>query len=214
MRAPEADHGQMKMRREKMLSTAYRLFSEKGITAVRLTDIAEEAGCGKRTLLHYFDSKAGLVMAVTVWKWTAYFEENRKRRPKVDFEGMTAKEVFEFYLDSFLELYRGHKDLLCFNQLFNVYIRAEEFDDRSMQPYANVIDGLEKQFHIIYEKGVQDHTIRTDIPEKKMFSTTLHLMLAAVTRYAVGLVYQPDEGFDDIAQLEVLKEALLQKYKA
>ena len=89
MRAPEADHGQMKMRREKMLSTAYRLFSEKGITAVRLTDIAEEAGCGKRTLLHYFDSKAGLVMAVTVWKWTAYFEENRKRRPKVDFEGLS-----------------------------------------------------------------------------------------------------------------------------
>ena len=77
-----------------------------------------------------------------------------------------------------------------------------------------MIDGLEKQFHIIYDKGVQDHTIRTDIPEKKMFSTTLHLMLAAVTRYAVGLVYQPDEGFDDIAELEVLKEALLQKYKA
>ena len=31
-----------------------------------------------------------------------------------------------------------------------------------------------------------------------MFLATLHLMLAAVTRYAVGLLYQPENVFDDL----------------
>ena len=37
-------------------------------------------------------------------------------------------------------------------------------------------------------------------------------MLAVVTRYAVGLVYQPERGFDDIKELEIQKEMLLLKY--
>ena len=46
-----------------------------------------------------------------------------------------------------------------------------------------------------------------------MFSTTLHLMLAAVTRYAVGLVYIPENGLDAEKELEKLKEALLMRYR-
>ena len=46
-----------------------------------------------------------------------------------------------------------------------------------------------------------------------MFSTTLHLMLAAVTRYAIGLVYIPENGFDAEKELEKLKEAMLLRYK-
>ena len=66
---------------------------------------------------------------------------------------------------------------------------------------------------MVYERAEQDHTIRTDEPEEEMFSTTLHLMLAAVTRYAVGLVYIPESGFDAEKELEKLKEAMLLRYK-
>ena len=43
-----------------------------------------------------------------------------------------------------------------------------------------------------------------------MFSVTLHLMLATVTRYAVGLAYNEDT--DAEAELELLKEMLLSKF--
>ena len=39
------------------------------------------------------------------------------------------------------------------------------------------------------------------------------MMLAAVTRYAIGLVYIPEGGFDAVKELEKLKEALLMRYK-
>ena len=39
-------------------------------------------------------------------------------------------------------------------------------------------------------------------------------MLAAVTRYAVGLVYIPASGLDAENELEKLKEALIMRYKS
>ena len=35
---------------------------------------------------------------------------------------------------------------------------------------------------------------------------------AAVTRYAVGLVYEPESGFDDERELAILREMLLSRY--
>ena len=38
-------------------------------------------------------------------------------------------------------------------------------------------------------------------------------MLAAATRYAVGLVYIPDKGFDPMEELLFQKDLFLMKYK-
>ncbi len=65
-------------------------------------------------------------------------------------------------------------------------------------------------FHMICDRAERDHSLRTDIPER--LSTTLHRMLAAVTRYAVGLVYRPEGGFDEMRELETLREMLIMRY--
>ena len=163
-------------------------------------------------MYRYFDKKPGFVVAVATWKWEQFREENKKRRPSADFEGMSAAEIFGFYLDSFLELYRNHKDLLRFNQFFNVYMLSEHIDAGTLQPYQEMIEHLKERFHIMYARAEQDHTIRTDEPEDKMFSKTLHLMLASATRYAVGLVYTPEGEFDPEDELLFLKNVLMEKY--
>ena len=202
----------MEIKRNNFLKTGFRLFSEKSIETVTLTQVAEAAGYGQTTMYRYFDKKPGFVVAVATWKWEQFQEENKKRRPSVDFEGMTAAEVFGFYLDSFLELYRNHKDLLRFNQFFNVYMLSEHIDSGTLQPYQEMIQHLRERFHIMYARAEQDHTIRTDEPEDKMFSKTLHLMLASATRYAVGLVYTPEGEFDPEDELLFLKNVLMEKY--
>lgn len=113
---------------------------------------------------------------------------------------------------SFLELYRKHKALLRFNQLFNIYIRAENIDTGTVDAYRGLMQPIVEYFHVIYEKAKQDGTVRTDVSETEILSTTIHLMLAAVTRYAVGLVYQPERGFDAQKELGALKELLFSKY--
>ncbi len=200
------------IKRRNFLEIGFRLFSEKSIEEVTLNDIGKESPYGVATLYRYFNKKTGFVVAVAAWKWEEFREENTKRRPKVDFEGMTALQMFDFYLDSFLELYKNHRDLIRFNHFFGTYIQSENIDAETIRPYQDIIKELERRFHDIYLKAEKDKTLRTDLPEQAIFSTTLHLMFSSVTRYAVGLFYIPEKGFDAIEELQTLKEMLITRY--
>lgn len=91
-----------------------------------------------------------------------------------------------------------------------VYVANEKVSPQQMRPFTEVTEKLAERFHRIYDKARTDGTLRTDVPENEVFSGTLHLMLAAVTRYAVGLVY--DSGVDPEKELTMLKEMLLDRY--
>ena len=204
---------QIEARRIELLEKGFDLFSSRGIESVTMHDVAEYVGCGIASLYRYFDKKPGYVVAVATWKWEQFLEENRKRREASGFDEFTAVQIFEFYLDSFLEMYRNYKELLRFNQFFNLYVKSADIDADTLKPYRIAIEELKDQFDDLYRRAEQDKTLRTDIPIEEMFSTTLHLMLAAVTRYAVGLVYVPEAGTDTEAELSVLKEMLLDRFR-
>ena len=199
-------------RRKELLEKGYELFSSKSIEAISMRDVADAVGCGSASVYRYYGSKPDFVVAVATWKWEQFQKENQKRMPRANFEGMTAAEIFEFYLDSFLVLYRDYRNLLRFNQFFNVYVQSEHIDTGTLSPYRDMIGRLRERFHDMYLKAEQDKTIRTDEPEEEMFSKTLHLMLAAVTRYAVGLVYIPESGFDVVKELMTQRNMLYKEY--
>jgi len=193
-------------KRKELVDIAYRLFCERGIENVTLQEISDNSETGIATLYRYFKNKITLIVEAAACKWNDFLEENSHRQPD-DFDNMTAAEIFDYYLDSFIEAYRKHADLLRFNQYFNVYINNKNIDPAVMEPYRNVTLWLKDYFHNMYEKGISDHTIKCDVPEEEMFSVTLHLMLSAVTRYAMGLAYTPP-GFDAEYELNKQKEAL------
>lgn len=198
--------------RNDLLEKSYELFTKKNIETVSMIEIAKECGYGTTTLYRYYSTKPKLVVAAAARKWEQFESEIWERRDRMEKDReMTSAEEFEYYLDSFLELYREHRDLLRFNQFFNIYIQSEKIESDAMGPYQELLSRSKREFHSIYAKALADHGIRTDISEGEMFSTTLHLMLAAVTRYAVGLAYRP-EGFDDMKELTAQKEMLLARY--
>ena len=115
-------------------------------------------------------------------------------------------------LDAFIDLYRHHKDILRFNQFFNVYVQNENIPEEQMKSYLDMIDMLKNRFHDVYEKGLRDRTLNTDYSEQSIFSSTMHIMLAAVTRYAVGLVYVMEDAPEPESELLLLKEMLMDKF--
>ena len=212
MRNQEKDAAEQAKRRQSFLEQGFALFSSRNIESVTLQDVARASGYGIATLYRYFNTKAGFCVAIAEWKWGEFFEENRKRRPGDNFRGGTAADMFAFYLDSFLEIYRNNKALLRFNQLFNIYLQAEDTEAGTLEAYRSLMKPITDFFHGMYERAGQDGSVRTDISETEMLSATIHLMLAAVTRYAVGLVYQPAEGFDDMQELKTLRDMLFMRY--
>lgn len=110
--------------RNTFLEKSYELFSTKTIEAVTMSEIASVCGYNDMTLYRYFPSEPILVVAVATWIWDKTIKANRERKPSRDFDGMTAAEILDFYLESFIELYRNKRDLLRFNLFFNIYIQS------------------------------------------------------------------------------------------
>lgn len=208
---PKKDAIQKATNRQKLLEAGYCLFTERTIDGVSLEMVAKAAGIGVATLYRYFGNKTDLAIAVSVWKWDEYLEQVR-RRPEVNKREMSGIENFTVYLDSFLNLYRDYPDLLRYNQFFNVYLQRAGADKVRMAPYERVIGGFAELFRVIWEKGEKDGTLRTEIPWQQAFSATIHMMLAAVTRYAVGLAYQPEEGAKPEEELALLRDMMLRQY--
>lgn len=213
MRDKELDAARMAIKREQILTESFRLFSERGIAGVTMSEIAKSSDVGRATLFRYFGSKQVLVIEVATWVWRQYNEDYGNRIKAAGLNNISAVEEFELFLNSFLDLYRSHRDLLRFNQYFNIYIKSAGVSLDQMDPYMKMIGGVAAWFHSIYEKAESDGTLRTDVAEKKMFASAIHIMMAVVTRYAVGLIYVPDEEAGPEQELVMVKEMLLGKYR-
>lgn len=212
MRDKEKDAAMMAEKRRNMIQIAYGLFSESGIDAVSMADIARATGYGNTTLHRYFSNKPALVVAVATWKWEEYTWKLFSARDIDSWDGHTAAEQFKYFLDAFIDLYNNHRDVLRFNQFFNIYMGSVGDRDDLLDPYRDMIASLYSRFTRMYKKARKDGTLKTDVSEKQMFSSTLHLMLAAVTRFAVGLLYRPDEGPTPEEELLLLRDMLIKQY--
>ena len=204
---PKQDALQKEETNRRILDAGFCIFSEMSIDKVSMANVANKAGIGIATLYRYYRTKPELVVAVGTHVWSNFI---RNYTPIRNDDKITAVEELEFFLDSFLELYKNHKKLLCFNQFFNIYIRNEAVPPKALNSYNEMVDKLAIRFHRIYVKGENDKTLCTEMSEKAMFLSIVHLMLAAVTRYAIGLVYEKDS--ESYNELILLKNMIMREF--
>ncbi len=212
MRNLEKDEIEMTARREAMIEKGFQLFAQMGIEAVGMQEVANACGLGIATLYRYYKTKLALVLDIGVKKWEEYTEYILAFRKVRGADAMTAAEELEFYLDFYIELYQNHKNLLRFNQNFNSFVLHEGATKEQLAPYAASIGMFGKLFHGVYEKGKRDGTIRTDMPEDKMFAATAHIMMAVGVRYAQGLLYSADNEADRTEEYTLLKRMILREF--
>lgn len=212
MRNKQKDAVEMSAKRRRMMENGFRMFAENGIESVNLPDIAIASGVGRATIFRYFPSKLDLVIAIGTWKWEEYITERSEKASQEKLSKLSAAEHLAFYLDSFLDLYRNHPDILRFNQYFNIYVQGKKVTPEQIKPYMDMIRSLLDGFHDVCRKAREDHTVRTDIPEEVMLSSTFHIMLAAVTRYAIGLFTFPGSPDNHDQELIMLRDLLLKEY--
>src|ERR687895_1242404 len=90
--------------RERVLDTAYELFSRRGIRAVGIDEVVVRAGVAKATLYRHFPSKDDLVLAFLERReerWTRDWVEAEARR-----RGETPEEQLLAIFDAFDEWFR------------------------------------------------------------------------------------------------------------
>ncbi len=199
-------------KRQRIMEVAYRLFCDRGIVPVTMPEVAKESDVARATLFRYFPTKVDLVVAVNIWKWEEYIELSESFVPDGALERMTGAEYMRFYHDAFITIYRKYPDILRFNYDLNSYLWREQLSTGLISPYLSMFGVLKDKFHDLYERGIRDGTINGTVTEETMFSVTFHIMLAAVTRYAMGLIYAPEKEREPESDLVMLRNAMLREF--
>lgn len=212
MRNREKDELEMSERRNTILREGFRLFESKGIETTGMQEIADACHLGIATLYRYYRNKLDLVIDIGTRQWEEYSVHISNTRAQQNVDQMTAAKELEFYLDFYIDLYRNHKDLLRFNNNFNSYVMHEGATAEQLKPYLTAIGSISIFFHSLYEKGKKDGTIRTDMPEEKMFASTVHIMLAVAVRFAQGLLYSAKTETDRTEEFNLLKYMILKAF--
>ena len=207
----EKDAVEMAAKNQRILEKGFEIFAKTGIEKVAMKDVAKAAGIGIASLYRYYSTKQELVLAIGIWAWQQYVAEELGNLSEVTEQTKTGAERVEYFLDAFLDLYQNHQDLLRFNQFFNVYLKSEPIPREKLRPYNVFIGKLEERFALSCRAGQEDGTLRKDYSPEEIFSTMIHLMLAGVTRYAVGLVYS-NRATDAEKELEALKNMLMARF--
>jgi AcrR family transcriptional regulator len=111
--------------RERILETAYELFSRRGIRAVGTEEIIERAGVARSTLYRHFRAKEDLVLAFLQrreQRWTREFVEAEARR-----RGSTPREQLLAIFEVFDEWF--HRDDFEGCSFINILLEVGDRDD-------------------------------------------------------------------------------------
>lgn len=194
---------------EKIINTAFRIFVEKKIEPVSITEIAEKAGVGRATVFRYYPTKVDLAIAVCSAKWKEYLDELDAKRPIASVKDIPAIDRLIFTLDSYIDMYQNHKDLLQYNDNFNNYITHQTVRQEELANFHASLNSVNTRLHMMYAKAKEDKTFRTDIPEEQFMRVTVHTMMAACTHYAGGFIWGATDNKDYTGDLLLLKEMIL-----
>lgn len=128
--------------RERLLRTAYELFTQEGFTAVGVDRIVAEAGVAKTSLYRYFRSKDDLVVAVlerheALWTVGLLEAESARRAPKPeDRLDALVDVVHEWLRDD------GYAGCLFINSVLEVHDRSPAIRAASLAALARVYEVL------------------------------------------------------------------------
>ncbi len=143
-------------RKEELIDAAERLFSEKGFNETSVDDICDDVGVAHGLFYYYFDSKEGVIEAIT-GRMIAELESSLVEI--VEDTEMRGDEKFKRFLDLSLQRRKERPYLLSFSS-----------KKESPKLYYNLFDEtvqmLTPYLTKIVEQGIDEGIFHTDFPEQ------------------------------------------------
>jgi AcrR family transcriptional regulator len=146
-----------------ILATAKRLFLERGIEDVTMTDIAKGCSLGVATLYRYFRVKRRLVIqtAVLIWKdIDEEFAEISRENSHQKRDGITS---LRHLVNHFYDLFKRDKSFFLFVRDFDAYAAKESLLPAELSEYDQIFLHIKDLFVECAKIGRKDGTIRQDI---------------------------------------------------
>jgi AcrR family transcriptional regulator len=182
--------------RQRILDTAYELFSRRGIRAVGIDEVIARANVAKATLYRHFRSKDDLVLAFLEQRertWTRDFVEAEARR-----RGATAEDRLLAIFDVFDEWF--HRDDFEGCSFINVLCEINDRDARVSRATAAHLANI----RTVVSTFARDAGLR----DPEAFAYSWHILMK-------GSIVQAGEGDLEAARrAKAMARLLIEQYRA
>jgi len=181
--------------RERILDTAYELFSHRGIHEVGVDEVVERAGVAKATLYNHFRSKDDLVLAFLEQReqiWTYGWVEREARR-----RGATPEEQLLAIFDLFDEWFYGDDFEGC--SFVNTLLEFRDLEHPVGRASADYLENI--------RSVVRNLALAAGLRDPDDFALSWHILMK-------GSIVQAGEGDRDAAKrAQTLGNLLIEQHR-
>jgi AcrR family transcriptional regulator len=189
------DHAPSSPARQRILDTAYELFSHRGIRAVGVEEVISRADVAKATLYRHFPSKDDLVLAFLEQRedlWTRQLVEAGARE-----RGRNAEERLLAIFDVFHDWFQQDDFEGC--SFINVLLETADRDHPVGKASAQYLENIRAIVRTLAEEA--------DLRDPKAFALSWHLLMK-------GAIVQAAEGDRQAAQrAKTIARLLLEQHR-
>ncbi len=189
-----------------ILQEATKLFLEKSISNVTMSDISSYIGIGEATLYRYFGKKQNLVMKVA-----ENLSKNILDKYFIFDENKSGYENIKDFYKAYLKIYQSDKEYYSFVYSLDAYIHNEM--GINLETYNDNVNLFKDVFYKCFEKGIKDNSIKDDISLDIYYRTTTIALLSFCKKLAVENILQEDETSSKEEEIEALIELFLFRIK-
>ena len=199
-------------RMERILLSAFSLFSHNGFETIAMTDIAKDAEIGVASLYRYFATKDEIAIRTAIWSWE---KQKQLILPILDDSGYYKKngldqlaEIFEL----FCKLYQSVPDFFRYIYFFDAYIVCQKIEAERLIPYQEVIQSVQSIINDAIHKGIEDSSISSKFKgkEKQLYYSLMHTFFSASQKLSLSAkMLKMDETNNDVQQLQLLSNVLI-----
>lgn len=173
------------------VGVAADLFLEKGIDAVKMTDIAENSGIGVASLYRYFETKTEIIIRAGSILWKRVNKDFLEYTAKC--EGKTGMEILVYDLNYFLNLYVNHRSFIKFLDDFDRIMLSEKVQKERLKDYESSVVNFYIPLSEACEKGKADGTIRKDASVADVYFSVTHSLMAVCQKFIRGEILPGDD---------------------
>jgi len=186
------------------VKVASGLFLERGIDAVKMTDIAENCGIGVASLYRFFETKTEIVIRAGSILWNDIREDFMDYISK-DF-GETGLDNLVYDLAYFKKLFESNKSFIKFLDDFDKLMLTEKVPKDHLVDYEKSIVNFYEPFSVAVEKGQADGTVKKDIDIAFVYLSVTHALVAVCQKFIRGEILPGDDFSVAANEIEKLLE--------
>lgn len=178
---------------EAIVSRAAEVFLARGISDVKMTEIADAAQVGVATLYRRFSTKIDLAILAATMLWRRLNDDIRSLVGTRDYLALNGFERLDCLLCSYRDTYLKRADFMCFLDELDHVIVSEHVEPARLGAYGAEVDSFYPMFYDAYRLGLEDGSITCMVDFPTFYRTLAHALTSTAQKLSRGEVIPSDD---------------------